>query len=76
MNSLISIGVGQMFRGARRGQALLAGFGAALTILGLLRRYSKSERRLLYARTLKDGESVTVRLERGAIVQTAGSGKG
>jgi hypothetical protein len=67
MSSLIGIGVGQLFRGARRGQAMVAGFGAALTLVGFLRRRAKAQRRLLYARTLKDGESLTVRLRRGAV---------
>ncbi len=67
MKSLITLGVTQLFRGVRRGQALTAGIGAIVTVVGLARRYSGSDRKLLYARTLKDGEGLTVRFERGAI---------
>lgn len=67
MNSLMRFGLTQLFRGARRGQAVSAGFGALLTLVGLARRRRKSGRELLYARTLSEGEGVTVKLERGAI---------
>ncbi len=72
MTSLITLGVKRLFRGARRGQALTAGIGAILTVVGLARRYSSSKRKLLYARTLKDGEGLTVRFERGAVSEGDG----
>lgn len=67
MNSLIRRGLTRMFRGARRGSALTAGLGAAMTVVGLARRRRGSGRELLYARTLRDGEGITVRLERGTV---------
>lgn len=65
MTSLLLVGVTQLLRGARRGQAWVAAGGAALTLVGLLRKYRGSDRKLIYARTLKDGQGLTVRLERG-----------
>lgn len=67
MNSLTRFGLTQLFRGARRGRALSAGFGALLTVVGLARRNRERGRELLYARTLKDGEGLKIRLERGQI---------
>lgn len=64
--NLITIGLTQVFRGARRGQAVTAGLGLALTIVGLVRRYSNSNGKLLYSRDLEAGEGLTVRFERGA----------
>lgn len=65
MNSLIGLGATQLFRGARRGRPATAGLGAALLLVGLARRYSGKSRKLLFARTLKDGEQMTVTLLRG-----------
>ena len=74
MRSLVGLGVANMFRGARRGQALVAGFGAALTLVGLLRRRGKAEPGLLHSRKLRDGESVTIRFARGAVTDDEGAG--
>jgi hypothetical protein len=65
VNSLITLGLTQLFRGARRGQALTAGLGAVLTLVGVARRRATAEPKLLYARNLEDGQGLTVRLERG-----------
>jgi hypothetical protein len=54
-----------MFRGARRGQAVVSAFGAALMIVGWLRNRRDPGKHLVYSRTLEDGEAVTVRLLRG-----------
>ena len=72
MNSLLTIGLTQLFRGARRGQAAVAGFGAALTVIGLARRFARPESKLLYSRTLKDNERLTVQLKRGAVAEGDG----
>ncbi len=68
------VGVTQLLRGARRGQALVAAGGAALTLVALLRKYGSPDRKLIYSRTLKDGQGLTVRLERG-IVNSRRSGE-
>jgi len=67
VNSLITLGLTQLFRGARRGQALTAGLGAAMTVIGIARRRSGAGEKMLFARTLKDGEGITVRMERGSL---------
>jgi hypothetical protein len=67
MNRYLAIGLTQLFRGARRGQPFIAAAGAALTFVGLLRRFARPDRELIYARTLKDGQGLTVKLERGAV---------
>jgi hypothetical protein len=60
-----SFGVRQLFGGARRGQPTLAALGAAISIWGLFRRFSKKEK-LIYSRELRDGESLRVSQIRGA----------
>ncbi len=61
----VSFGVRQLFGGARRGQPLLAGLGAAISIWGLFRRFGNKEKPV-YSRTLKDGESLRIAQLRGA----------
>ena len=61
----VSFGVKQLFGGARRGQPLLTGLGAAISIWGLFRRFSGREK-MVYSRTLKDGESLRITQARGA----------
>lgn len=68
MTPLISFGLGQILRGARRGQALTAGFGAVVILIGLARRHSSSDGKLLFSRTLKDGQGLSIRLERGQVI--------
>jgi hypothetical protein len=65
MNRLLSEGLTYLFRGARRGQAPLASLGTALAIIGFLRDRRKPPKELVYARNLKDGESIRIRLVRG-----------
>jgi hypothetical protein len=60
-----SFGVRQLFGGARRGQPTMAALGAAISIWGLFRRFSKKEK-LIYSRELRDGESLRVSQIRGA----------
>lgn len=63
---MIAFGITQLFRGARRGQALVAGFGAAVILLGLARKNAKADDDLLFARELEDGEGMTLRFLRGS----------
>lgn len=72
MNSLLTFGLTQLFRGARRGQALVAGFGAVLTVIGLARRLGGPDSKLLYSRTLEEDESLTVKFKRGAAIEGDG----
>ncbi len=60
----ISFGVKQLFGGARRGQPLVAALGAAISIWGLFRRFSNRDK-LVYSRTLSDGESLRITQLRG-----------
>ncbi len=61
----VSFGVRQLFGGARRGQPVLTALGAAISIWGLFRRFSRSEK-LVYSRTLHDGETIRISQRRGA----------
>jgi hypothetical protein len=49
-------------RGARTGSSGWAGLGAALLAVGWLRKRARPDRELLYARTLKQGEALRIRL--------------
>lgn len=51
-----------MAGGARRGNAALAGLGTAATVIGLLKRFARPRRQLLYARTLRPGETIRIRV--------------
>jgi hypothetical protein len=55
-------GIGLAFRGARRGNPALTGVGAALAAIGLVRRMARPKRELLWAKTLKPGESYRIRV--------------
>lgn len=65
MNKFVAFGIRQMFGGARRGQASVAGFGAALAIIGWLRNRDKHDNELLYKRKLKPGEELRISFLRG-----------
>ena len=41
---------------------MLAGLGTAAAVVGALRRFAGPRKRLLYARTLRSGESLRIRL--------------
>ena len=64
IDRLISAGVKQLFGGARRGQPIITGIGAVLSIWGLFRRYGRKEK-LVYSRELKDGETLRIPQIRG-----------
>jgi hypothetical protein len=68
VSSLLTNGLRYLFGGARRGQTGLAGVGAAMTIVGWLRRRAAPKRELLWAKNLKNGETVKVRMVRGEVV--------
>lgn len=64
---MIRSGLTMLFRGARRGDAPLAALGAAMAILGWFRSTKPTKQRI-YARTLRDGEAITIKLLRGDTV--------
>lgn len=57
----IRTGIRALAGGARRGNALLSGLGTAAAVVGAIRRFARPEKRLLYARTLRPGESLRIR---------------
>lgn len=59
---LIRQGARAFFGGARRGSTPLTGLGAALLALGWIRRLARPKRELIYARDLRKGEAVRIRL--------------
>lgn len=59
--NIIRTGIRALAGGARRGNALLAGLGTAAAVVGAFRRFARPEKRLLYARTLRPGETVRIR---------------
>jgi hypothetical protein len=61
----LSLGVRSLFGGSRRGQPVIAAIGAAISIWGLFRRFSRSDE-LVYERKLKDGETLRITQLRGA----------
>ncbi|HSQ37157.1 MAG TPA: hypothetical protein VLS92_04605 [Acidimicrobiia bacterium] len=58
---IIRTGIRTLASGARRGNALLAGLGTAAAVVGALRRFARPRKRLLYARTLRGGETLRIR---------------
>jgi len=67
LDRLIRFGVRRLFGGSRRGQPLVAAFGAAVAIVGWLRRRG-SGKRLLFAERLAEGETMQITFRRGAEV--------
>jgi hypothetical protein len=61
---IVSLGVKSLFGGARRGQPLLTALGAAISIWALFRRFSRSDK-LIYSRTLGEGETLRITKLRG-----------
>ncbi|MCB2223016.1 MAG: hypothetical protein KQH83_02480 [Actinobacteria bacterium] len=59
---LIKQGSRALFGGARKGNTALTGLGAVLLAMGWVRRRYRSDRELLYARTLRKGDAVRIRL--------------
>ena len=75
LERFLSFGVRQLFGGARRGQPLVTAFGAAVSIWGLARRLNRKDKPV-YTRTLKEGETVRIRMFRGAAVVGEGDVEG
>jgi hypothetical protein len=63
--NILRIGARALAGGARKGNGALAGVGAAMVAIALLRRTGGPRRRLLYARTLEEGETLRIAV-RGA----------
>jgi len=59
---MIRAGIRSLARGSHQGSALLSGLGTALLAVGWLRRRRGPEKRLLYARTLRSGEGLRIRM--------------
>jgi hypothetical protein len=62
---IVSLGVKSLFGGARRGQPVLAALGTAISIWALFRKFSRGDK-LIFSRTLADGESLRISQLRGA----------
>ena len=62
-----AFGVRQLFGGARRGQPIIAAFGAAVTIWGMFRKLDRGDKPI-YTRKLHDGETIRIRMWRGEAV--------
>ena len=58
----ITRGLKFLARGARTGNAGFAGLGAALVAYGWVKRNARPKRELLFARTLKPGDALRIRL--------------
>jgi len=58
----IARGLKFLARGARTGNAGFAGLGAALAAYGWMKRKARPKRELLFARTLKPGDALRIRL--------------
>ena len=67
LQRFVALGVRQLFGGSRRGQPLVAAFGAAVTIWSLFKRVNRPDKPV-YTRKLKDGESLRIRTFRGDAV--------
>ena len=61
----LSYGVVFLFRGMRQGRPGLAGFGAALAVLGWLRGRRKPKNAAVYRTRLRDGATLRVRYLEG-----------
>lgn len=68
MTNLVRTGLIWLFRGARRGQSPVSAVGAAIALFGWLRSRRGPDKELVYARNLKKGEAVTVKLVRSGTV--------
>lgn len=59
LDRIIGLGVRQFFGGSRRGQPSVAALGAAVAIVGWLRRRSQEDR-LLFKEDLAAGETLQI----------------
>lgn len=71
LDRILRFGVRQLFAGSRRGQPVVAAFGAALAIVTWLRKRDAASR-LLFAEDLEEGKTMQITFRRGSeIVETA-----
>ncbi|CAN5275156.1 MAG: hypothetical protein ACR2JP_03245 [Acidimicrobiia bacterium] len=68
MRTMRAFGIQQLFSGLRRGSPGLSGIGAALALIGWMRDRRGPSKERLYARNLREGETLKVRLVRGGAV--------
>ena len=61
----IKTGIRALAGGARQGNALLAGLGTAAAVVGAFRRFRRPRRQLLYARTLRPGQTLQIKVTGG-----------
>ncbi len=59
LDRIIGLGLRQLFGGSRRGQPAVAAMGAAVALIGWLRRRSQDER-LLFKEDLAEGETLQI----------------
>lgn len=59
LDRIIGLGLRQLFGGSRRGQPAVAALGAAVAIIGWLRRRGQDER-LLFSEDLAEGERLQI----------------
>lgn len=59
---MVRRGIRLAFRGARRGNTALTGVGSALAAIGLVKRMARPRRELLWAKTLRPGETYRIRV--------------
>lgn len=59
LDRIIGMGVRQFFGGSRRGQPALAALGAAVAIIGWLRRRGQEDQ-LLFSEDLAEGETMRI----------------
>jgi hypothetical protein len=64
LEQFFSFGIRQLFGGARRGQPMIAAFGAAITIWGVLRSLDGRDKPV-YTRKMRDGEMIQIKMIRG-----------
>ena len=67
LERFFSFGLRQLFGGARRGQPIVAALGAAISIWGLARKLSRSDKPV-YSKELADGETLRIKMRRGDAV--------
>lgn len=66
MKPIRALGVQQLLSGLRRGSSGGAGLGAALVLLGWMREHRRPAKERIYSRRLREGETMKIRLMRGA----------
>lgn len=73
LQRFLSFGVRQLFGGARRGQPLLTGLGAAISLWGLFKRLNRKDKPV-YTHKLRDGETIRIAQLRGSATVSSEEG--